>query len=559
MTTTAHRLLATALAVLILASTSGMCLVAQGGPPPPPPPVFLPPVPVPPQNPITQPKAVLGKILFWDEQLSSDNTVACGTCHRPEAAGIDPRLGQNPGFDSLYGTADDVTSSPGVVRSDVINRYKRDPVFGLEVQVTRRKAPSMINAAYAPLLFWDGRASSTFLDPQTNVVVIPGGGALESQAAGPPLADAEMAHENRNWNEITAKLALVTPLKLASNLTPDIQAALAANPTYPALFQAAFGSPAITARGIALAIATYERTLISNQTPFDAFIGGNQQAMTMMQAMGLQIFNGPGRCNICHTGPLTTDNSFRNIGLRPIFEDDGRRGVTNLAVDGGRFKVPGLRNVGLMSTFMHTGGQGSLQEVVDFYNRGGDFGLNQDPAIIPLGLSLGQRNVLVNFLQTALTDPRVAAGTFPFDRPTLLSEMRAPGANLYGAGSLGTAGLVPHMMAETPSNLGNPDFRIGIGNALGNTQAVLGLSLTALVPPLVVGGVPIHIGLGPTTILAELPLQGFGAGNGLATVRFPIPNAPALSGFTFHAQWFVIDPAAASSIAASEAATFLFN
>ena len=145
----------------------------------------LPPVPVPAENPITEPKRVLGKALFWDEQLSSDNMVACGTCHIFSSAGSDPRLGAHPGPDRQFGTSDDIVASPGVVRSDANNDYLPDATFGLSPQVTGRAAPSVIGSQWAPELFWDGRAGPTFLDPQTGAVSIASGGALENQAPRP--------------------------------------------------------------------------------------------------------------------------------------------------------------------------------------------------------------------------------------------------------------------------------------------------------------------------------------------------------------------------------------
>src|SRR5262245_66193908 len=88
----------------------------------------LPPVPVPVENPITEQKRVLGKILFWDEQLSSDGSVACGTCHRPAAGGADPRAGRHPGIDK--GTIDDVMGSPGIASLDRDGKPPPPPLFG---------------------------------------------------------------------------------------------------------------------------------------------------------------------------------------------------------------------------------------------------------------------------------------------------------------------------------------------------------------------------------------------------------------------------------------------
>src|SRR5262245_66083593 len=96
----------------------------------------LPPVPVPAENPLTEPERVLGKMLFWDEQLSSDGSIACGTCHRPAQGGADPRVGRNPGVDK--GTIDDVLGSPGIASLDRDGHPKPDPQFGNGPQVTAR-------------------------------------------------------------------------------------------------------------------------------------------------------------------------------------------------------------------------------------------------------------------------------------------------------------------------------------------------------------------------------------------------------------------------------------
>src|SRR4029079_489194 len=100
----------------------------------------LPPVPIPAENPLTEPKRVLGKMLFWDEQLSSDRSIACGTCHRPAQGGADPRVGRHPGVDKR--TIDDVLGSPGIVSLDRDGLPKPHPQFGVGPQVTPRAAPS---------------------------------------------------------------------------------------------------------------------------------------------------------------------------------------------------------------------------------------------------------------------------------------------------------------------------------------------------------------------------------------------------------------------------------
>ncbi|HNO78358.1 MAG TPA: cytochrome c peroxidase [Phycisphaerae bacterium] len=385
----------------------------------------LPPVPVPAENPITEPKRVLGKMLFWDEQLSSDNTIACGTCHLPTSAGADPRTAVNPGVDGVAATLDDIFGSFGVARADSDGEYYEDAVFGFARQVTGRSAQMTIGSQWAPDLFWDGRATSQFINPETGAVSIAVGGGLESQAVGPIMSDVEMAHEDRDWSEVSTKLSAAKPMALAVQKPADVQAALAGVTTYGDLFTDAFGDPAITAERIAFAIATYERTLVADQTPWDAFVGGNPTAMTPGQVQGWNFFRAS-QCAICHAPPLFTNNTFRNIGLRPLAEDTGRQGVTGVPADAGRFKVPSLRNTGLKSTYMHNGQLQSLPVVLDFYqgvNGQVQFPANQDPLIPPINIPPPVRPALVDFLANALTDPRVEAGTFPFDRPKLHSEL----------------------------------------------------------------------------------------------------------------------------------------
>ena len=123
------------------------------------------PPPVPRANPLTEEKRVLGKILFWDEQLSSDNTMACGTCHDPSRGGGDARAAFHPGPNGVFGDLDDKLGSSGVRLTAPGGDYVASPVFGLEPQVTARAANSFLMAAYAPEVFWDGRAGRTFVDP----------------------------------------------------------------------------------------------------------------------------------------------------------------------------------------------------------------------------------------------------------------------------------------------------------------------------------------------------------------------------------------------------------
>lgn len=382
----------------------------------------LPPVPVPPENPITDEKRVLGKILFWDEQLSSDDTVACGTCHRPSAGGADPRAGVFPG--DLPGTIDDVAGSPGIRRLDADGTPIADPTFGDGPQVTRRIAPSIFGSLWAESLFWDGRAAGVLIDPDSGRVVIADQAALENQALATLMNPAEMAKANRSWKDLTDKLARVEPLALADRWPDDVTQAIASRPTYPELFAAAFGEATITATRIAMAIATYQRTLVPDQTPFDRFEAGDVEALGAFERFGWQSFQVL-NCGNCHEPPLFTTNGFTNIGLRRSEFDTGRSGVTGRPEDVGDMKIPSLRNVGLRTRFMHTGEFRTLGEAINFYRDGASLPeVDTMPDGSAYTFSLGPQSAadLQSFLSIALTDPRVAAETFPFDRPRLATE-----------------------------------------------------------------------------------------------------------------------------------------
>ncbi len=512
----------------------------------------LPPPPIPSQNPQTAEKAVLGKMLFWDEQLSSDGTMACGTCHMPGHGGSDPRAegpALNPGPDGVFLTPDDVFGSPAMHGSNAFGHFVEDADFGFGAKATDRYTPSMVAAAYFPELFWDGSASGTFVDPLTGSVVIPQGGALESQSLQPILSDVEMAWSGRSWSDVTGRLAAAEPMAMATDLTPDMASALASNGSYPALFDAAFGSTEITPVRIAFALAAYQRTLIPDQSKFDRVMR-NQANFTPQENNGFGAFRSPGsRCNQCHSGSLFSDGQYHNLGLRPISEDDGRRGVTGLFSDRGRFKTPSLRNVDLRGRFFHTGAPGidNLNDVMVFYNNdGGPFGQNKDPLLNNLNVPGNVRPDLVAFLRT-LTDPRVANETAPFDRPTLWSERTfANPASLPFGAVAGEGGFVPQIIATAPPKSGNGGFRVGLHGAVGNTFAVLKVNLVSI--PGSASVVDLRNGLP----LAQT-VQGSGPGNGTATWIDADATAPVLVGLTYEAQWLVRDFSANNNIARSSA------
>ncbi|HMS41121.1 MAG TPA: cytochrome c peroxidase, partial [Pyrinomonadaceae bacterium] len=497
-------------------------------------------------NQITAAKTSFGKTLFWDEQLSSTWTVSCGTCHRPSAGGSDPRTNsntRNPGFDGVFNTADDVFGSPGVPLNNADGTYSPSSIYGFGEQVTSRKSPTYLNAGVTfNGSFWDGRASTVFRDPLTNQILLNDWGALESQAIVPPLSDAEMAHSNRNWTQISEQLSSVKPLALAENVPPSLIEWIDGR-NYNELFQEAFGTPEITPSRIALAIAAHERTIISDRAPIDRY-SANIESLTAQEDRGRVVFE-QNDCTFCHSGPVLSNQNFHYIGVRPQIEDKGRGNVTGNSNDNGRFKSPSLRNLELRAPYMHNGRFATIEEVVEFYNRGGDFtAANKDPRVRPLGLSVQQRADLVAFLKRPMTDLRVKDELPPFDRPRLFTESsRVP--QITGTGRAGTGAIVPQVMAIEPPILGNPSFTVAVSKGLGNAQAVLVIDSND-------PGVGASIPSNGSFVRVGVDISS----GGFASVSLPIPNNPALIGQTFFGRWYVTDADAENGFSVSQAFRF---
>ncbi len=523
---------ALAIALPILFSTP-FVVVAQLDPPP-----------DPVGNPLTVSKVNLGLALFWDEQLSSTRTVACGTCHIPSGGGDDPRsllspLALHPGADGLFGGEDDVLGSPGVPLSDADGTYLSSPVFGLPEQATGRRTGPSINAGYSTDLFWDGRAETEFIDPVTAAVVLASGAALESQAVGPLVSDIEMAHVDRTWPEVLARIDESEPLALASNVPARLLAWIA-DRDYDELFEEAFGSAGITAPRVGMAIASYERTLFTNQAPFDDFLLG-ADVLTPLETIGRGVFLSSS-CDRCHSVEIMSDHLFHFTGVRPPAEDPGRFEVTGLIADFGRMRTPSLRNLELRAPYMHNGRFETIEEVVEFYNRGGDFDSPiKDPLVRPLMLSQGEKDALVAFLGRPLTDPRLIDELPPFDRPRLYTESELVPV-VSGSGLQGSGGFVPRALAIEPPLLDNPSFTVGVYGALGGADALLvidtadpGLSVPAA----------------GAFAFENVVLGGVDPGNGFGSVNLVIPNDPGLVGDELFGRWYIMDTGCGEAAAVS--------
>jgi cytochrome c peroxidase len=238
-----------------------------------------------------------------------------------------------------------------------------------------RRSPSVLNAAYNVRQFWDGRAWS-----------------LEQQAEGPILAAAEM------------------------NMSADLVGTrLQAIPEYNRSFQAVFGGRP-TLENVAKAIAAFERTLITSDSPFDAYTRGDKAALSINEKRGLILFIGKAACVQCHKGPNLTDSRFHRLGLplrAPGPEDVGRFAVSGKEQDRGAFKTPTLRNVSSRAPYMHDGALKTLEEVVDFYDRGGDGDPQKSPLIFELGLSQQEKSELIAFLRSLAGQPPVGSSPAP--------------------------------------------------------------------------------------------------------------------------------------------------
>lgn len=236
------------------------------------------------------------------------------------------------------------------------------PLFeGFEGVEGPRRTPTIINSAYYDELFWDGRADS-----------------LEEQAKGPISSPIEM---NMNLDELADKLAAIDG--------------------YPEMFEEAFGEE-ITLDNIVKAIAAFERTIVIDDTPFDRFLAGDYDALTEEEILGMKVFANEGQCITCHNGPNLTDQQYHNVGLDS--DDEGRMEHTGDEEDDGAFRTAGLYGIAHHAPYMHDGSLETLEDVVDFYDRGGDGHPNTSPLITELNLTDEQKSALVAFLKALSGD-----------------------------------------------------------------------------------------------------------------------------------------------------------
>ncbi|MFK7740603.1 MAG: cytochrome-c peroxidase [Planctomycetota bacterium] len=528
-----------------------------------------------PATPYLKDRINLGKALFWDEQVSTSNTMACGTCHKPESGGIDPR---RPGktfnaFGQLvlgsFGTIPQ--SQPGGPGTPIDYGFTAPPSNQATRGITPIHVPTMIGAYMFRRQFWGLTAG-----PQFNFsgggVLFPDWSALENQAVGPPTNEIEMGHQNLAWatGVLERKLNQEQPLALAVPGTiPSSIPGWWMLTSYHKVFDIVFSASAnpaiaapqgVTRERFAMALASYMRTLIPDQAPIDT------GTMTPQEELGFDIFVSSG-CAACHSvsgnptlvmtgGPSGIladpwDNPFSDGQPHNIFFADPSRDI-------GPIKTPTLRNVGLRTRFFHDGlgrviagaPNNTLPDIVDFYD------LDQDPAAGGPGgpfelrslltpsptLTPGERNAVIAFLRNALTDPRVAGATPPFDRPKLYTDAFPFRSNITRPSTAG--GLWrPRMISDVPplvEKVGGPSWwKVGVGSQNASFGA-------PIIPPgsvatLWMGNSDTAAGpfyLTGASALVNLPTTS----QGFATAHVPVPLSATMIGTMAFLQWSVLDP-----------------
>ena len=231
--------------------------------------------------------------------------------------------------------------------------------IGHGMQALRRATPSLVNCGFNKSLMWDGRAAS-----------------LEEQALGPIVAAVEM---NQDLPGLVRKLSAIGG--------------------YRSLFEAAYPGEGITPRTIGKAIASFERTIVSGDSPFDRWRRGDELAVDESVKRGFSVFEGKGNCAKCHSGFNFTDDGFHNIGVRGE-PDVGRFALRPVRIAMGAFRTPTLRDVALTAPYMHNGAYRTLEEVVEHYDRGGDVTDNLSPDMKPLDLTAREKADLVSFMKS---------------------------------------------------------------------------------------------------------------------------------------------------------------
>jgi len=252
-------------------------------------------------NSITDDRATLGRVLFYDTRLSVSNTISCGSCHRQSHAFADP------------------------------DRFSS----GFRGEVTRRNSQPVFNLALNNVssgFFWDTRVES-----------------LDNQVLMPVFDHVEMG-----MSDISQVIHRISEAEY-----------------YPKLFESAFGTPQVTEQRIRDALKDFLVSMISLESRYDrAMHLGEEQELNSLEALGMKVYQGKGRCQGCHGFREMVPWGTANIGLDINYTDNGRGEVTGQDFLNGQFKIPTLRNIGMTAPYMHDGRFRTLEEVIEHYDSG---------------------------------------------------------------------------------------------------------------------------------------------------------------------------------------------
>jgi cytochrome c peroxidase len=225
-----------------------------------------------------------------------------------------------------------------------------------------RNTPAILNRGYGSAFFWDGRAAT-----------------LEEQVLAP----------------------IENPVELGSRVETAVTR-VGSDGAYARMFRAAFGRDPSSA-DLARALASYVRSIVAGDSPVDRFLAGDRGALSADAQAGLRVFRGKGNCTACHLGPTFSDERFHNTGVAwrsGVPSDEGRGAVTGKPADRGAFKTPTLRHAADTAPYMHDGSLPTLEDVIEFYDRGGHANRHLDPEIRALGLTLQEKSALAAFLRS---------------------------------------------------------------------------------------------------------------------------------------------------------------
>lgn len=312
------------------------------------------PLPKPPE--LKPDEVSLGKMLFFEARLSGDGSISCATCHIPQKAFSD---------------------------GDALSA-------GYPSTLYFRNTPSLLNAVFKKWLYWDGRLPGSDL---------------------PTVVRDHLSEAH--FMQADGRL-LVERLRQI--------------PEYEEAFKKAYGGEPSYGK-ILNAVSAYVKSLVSRDAPIDRYLSGDNEALSQAAKKGLELFKGKAGCVSCHSGALLTDENFHNLGVpenpavfnEPLRHVTFRRFLKTLGVEGyhglqkdvgfyavtkegsdtGKFKTPSLREVSKTAPYMHNGIFTTLEEAVDFYDKGGGDGQSKDTALKPLALSPDEKKELIEFLKAS--------------------------------------------------------------------------------------------------------------------------------------------------------------